>query len=504
MRRALVIAVFLTACARPEAPRCEDAARAPLTAPDRFLVGDAIELPRHPSIRLMESDLSASRADRRALGWLLARQLVEPVGRRDPDGEVWTVPRFATFYDREDLRRVYRRVRDGELTDAALDEAFYWNTTVVLDQEGWPADRLAAYIDAIDDPTRVNGLGGVSRVLYGPRAARHLLRSEDALLDCRNQGVDPLAGDASVAREERLVVSGCGVERFGPYFVADGGTLTATADGEVALRLLGGGACEDGECTVRGPARVELEATGVVDGEVGVELAWDDGADFFVPCLDGEMPGGATILKADYRRAELGVTVDGHDLSADGMRALREGDGDWASTASGPLDPGADSIHTVVLDDGSVYRLVGLHAMVKELDHWVWLTLFWNPDAALGDDRPASMDGVWSNYGLCAVTDFVENDPDPRAGAAGRLGDVLEATHEGVGGASWCSNPHIEQGAGNALSNCVGCHQHAGDAPMTSEAILQLEAQGRPLVRNTFPSDYVFSTSEVVDLFLEP
>ncbi len=507
-RRVWIVGLALAACAGEPAPICDEAASvAPLTAPDRHLLGEAIPLARDPSIRAREEELGRSMAARRALGWELAGQLLAPV-EVQAGARALEVPRFATWLDREDLRRVHRALPPGPPTDAALDQAIADDRDAVLAMEAWPADRLAAYIAAVDDPVRANGLGGVSRVLYDPIAARHLLRSEAALLACRGRAFAPLeAGPGPAAPTDvALTVSGCGEARGGPYFVADGGALRVTHGGLAEVTLTGAPArCDEAGCEVDGPARVELTARAVGPEPATVRVRFDDASAFWVPCLDGAMPDGAAIVKADYRRVGFGFEVGAPDLSPAALEALRAGDGDWANaTPEAGVDPGPDAIHTVELAGGERYRLVGLHAMVKELDHWVWLTLFWTPEASgFAADRPAGLEGPLARYGMCVVTDFVEGDPDPAADAPPGLDEVLAATFEGEGGSTWCSNPHIEEGAGNARTNCVGCHQHAG-AGLTSEEVLTLDDFGRPLARVAFPNDYVFSTQDLVDIFLEP
>jgi hypothetical protein len=154
---------------------------------------------------------------------------------------------------------------------------------------------------------------------------------------------------------------------------------------------------------------------------------------------------------------------------------------------------------------GNVYRLSGLHLMTRELDHWLWITLWWSPepDGDFGADRPAAIDalgGPWGSYKMCAVAAFHEGDPDPGGGYQAdhpELAAALAAVHAGEGGPSWCSNPYLELGHGNAATNCVGCHQHGG-TQLGSEAILSegttFPEHGRLQVRNNFPVDYLWST----------
>jgi hypothetical protein len=168
------------------------------------------------------------------------------------------------------------------------------------------------------------------------------------------------------------------------------------------------------------------------------------------------------------------------------------------------VDPGADDIFTVELPNGNRFRLAALHLMTKEFDHWSWTTLWWSRDPAVdfGADRPRELEGTpWARYKMCAVTWFDERDPDPTGGALDpTLGEALAVVHEGVGGPSWCSNPYLEEGPGNAESNCIGCHQHAG-AELLPEEILLLPARGRRLARASFPFDYTFAPTEVHALF---
>src|SRR5690606_23299611 len=167
--------------------------------------------------------------------------------------------------------------------------------------------------------------------------------------------------------------------------------------------------------------------------------------------------------------------------------------------------PGPDDIYTLRLASGNTYRLAGLHIMTKELDHWLWITLWWSPAPHddFGADRPAAIEalgGPWRNYKMCVVTAFEERDPDPWGGfahTAPSLGRALAAVHGGAGAPSWCSNPYLERGAGNAATNCIGCHQHGGTG-LRSEEILsdaaRFPAHGRTVLRNNFPADYSWAT----------
>jgi len=55
--------------------------------------------------------------------------------------------------------------------------------------------------------------------------------------------------------------------------------------------------------------------------------------------------------------------------------------------------PSATDIYTIALETGARFRLPALHIMSKELDHWMWITLWWSasPDNDFGADRPAAI-----------------------------------------------------------------------------------------------------------------
>jgi hypothetical protein len=225
-------------------------------------------------------------------------------------------------------------------------------------------------------------------------------------------------------------------------------------------------------------------------------------------CLQSEFPDAAVIVKASWRRADLGAPMPVFDTTAAGLARRLSGahEFSWGS-ADGTADPSEDEIYTLRTPSGNVFRLAGLHIMSKELEHWFWITLWWSPEPSsdFGEDRPSTLPPPFDHYKLCSVVAFDEADAEPAAGAASRpsLAAALAATHAGVGGPTWCSNPYLEAGAGNAATNCIGCHQHAG-TQLRPEDILgsaeEFPEFGRTEVRQTFPADYVFAPTQGDDL----
>ena len=527
-----IAGVALAACDDP-APACDAPAIAALTAADRKLVGAASPYPADGLLRGRERALATSMAARRAEAWAAIGRVLAPVPFAiDPPSDVPAqLPRWQTWYGKDDVNRLFQRLFRGlsdddrraraTFSDAALDEAFAWNPHAVEELDAWPEDRWRAYLDALDTDAEIAGVGGIDRVQYSPGAARHLLRSYAQALACMRGGTPAPIADAPTAGPARMVhepmtLAACEQRAFGPYFVGEGETLTARVDGAATVELRRGGVtadvtpppvgepeCDDRACSAIGPAAVWLTVRATDAGAATLDVDYREADPSWAPCLAGAFPLDAAVIKADWRRAELGILVPRHDTSAAGLAAMIAGEGTW-SAGDAQLDPGADRIYTLTLPTGNRYRLTGLHLMTKELDHWLWITLWWSdePDTDFGADRPdaiAALPGPWRNYKMCVVSAFRDEDLDPRGGATQPSLAAALAQVSSPGGPSWCSNPYIELGHGNGQSNCIGCHQHGGTA-LDSATIIGDPARfpdhGRVQQRNNFPSDYSWAVTQ--------
>jgi hypothetical protein len=433
-----------------EGPACEalglGSTAAPLTVVDRSLVGAPASYPSDVALPERERALIHSMSARRQLGWDVAARVLEPLPLVSSFGNERqaALPMWQTWHNKDDLTRIFRRIYPelspgdrqarAALPAAAIDAAWGWNQDAVEDFDTWTAERLEAYRAALDAQAKVAGLGGVQRVAYSPAASRHTLVSYAETLECR-AGEDP-----------------------------------------AALPPLTQSPSLPGGCS---PAPT-----------------------FTPACLTGQFPASSAIVKATWQRLDAGLPVFAFDTTAESLaRKLAPAGGfDW-----GPGDrevtPGEGSMYTIELPNGNRFGLTGLHIMTKELEHWVWVTLWWsdNPELDFGADRPAGFPSAFAHYKLCSVVAFDEADADPAAAFEERapsLARALAVTSAGAGAASWCSNPYIENGAGNASTNCIGCHQHGGTA-LRSEDLLDNPGLypdfGRHPQRTTFPSDYVFS-----------
>jgi len=381
---------------------------------DRKILGVPAPYAADASLRARQDELDASMAARRAVGWATLRKVLQPVSLADanvPSGA--TVPRFQTWYAKDDFVRMWKELykelgSDGRkarapLAGAAMDAIFDWNAHMVDMLPTWPADRYAEYVARLktDEDWMAEGAG--HRVSYSPAVMTHLFANYGRVLGCMNT-IDATLPDAPPATPDN-----------------------------------------------------------------------------FTSCFDSEFPVGAAVVKAQWRRAELGMKLPTFDTSPDAIQQRWDAGADWGAAlpSEGIDDPGADRIHTVRLANGNVYRLVGLHVITKELRKWLWVTMWWAPDGDgdFGADRPADLeaDPIFRHYKMCVVTAHDERDPSEAPGP------------------TWCTNPYLERGAGNARTNCIGCHQHGGTS-LLPETIIGDESRfpsnGRTEVRANFPTDY--------------
>jgi hypothetical protein len=505
-----------------------------VSAVDRKIVGAAAPYAADLTMQGRTDALASSITARREAAWQVVARALAPVPlaeRRlaDAFGGQPTVPAWQTWYARDDLSRLFqklyrdlgvegRRVR-APFTDDAFTSAFEWNTRAVDELPSWPEERYLEYLAAIDESREVGGVAGIQHVGYSPGAARAVLGSYARALTCANNGLpdawvdEPVRPARLVSRSETVAAESCGWVELGPYLVAEGSSLTVTSagSGDADLYVRRGARPDvsaydcrsDGDdatetCTVDGGGPVYVAVFAPSASAVSVSVSYTEADARDPACTAGELPPDAVLIKADWRRAQFGETLATYDTSGPRMAVRLRPDGvsEWGP-GDGQADPGAADIYTVKTPAESVYRLAALHIMSKELEHWMWITLWWSPepDTDFGADRPSGIAGPWRNYKMCVVTDYAEGDANV-GGAGGSLGDALAAVGRGPGGPSWCSNPYIENGAGNAATNCIGCHQHGG-TDLTSESILAeprtYPHYGRTRVRNNFATDYLWA-----------
>ena len=453
----------------------------------RKLLGVAAPYAADPTLTGREVVLKSDMAARREAGWAIAQRVLESVpllGLADgsaaaPTTTLPNVPRWQTWYGVEDFKRMFVELykRLGPLgrsertpfSAADLDAVEAWNAAALDRSNRWPLERYLEHVAALgvcpegtpaDECARLQqsqfsgGAAGNARITYSPATVRHLLENYGAIVDCL-EGLGALPLDA------------------------------APAEGN------------------------------------------------FTYCFEREFPVDAVLIKAQWVRSDFGRKLPAFDTDAAALAKVIAAtqSADWGTGATTPdavvgdrlADPKSSAIYTTRMKNGDTYRLAALHIMTKELRHWTWVTLWWSdrPDSDFGEDRPEAfgmLDPVWSNYKMCVVVDYTEGDADPGARFPDHpsLAAAIAVPSAGAGAPSWCSNPYIEHGRGNARTNCIGCHQHGGslagqdlDAdgrpdPFVLERVIDSENlfpnNGRTQIRSVFPTDYLWSPLRVDDL----
>lgn len=529
MRRALLVVAILflaAACEGERAPVCDQRTVAAASAPDRRLLGIAAAYPADTSLEARLGELTASQRERRAVAWEAVARVLAPVALSEPTplGET-TVPRFRTFYDREDFSRIFQylyggltpeqRTAQARFSSDALDAAFVYDTNVLDTLGTWDAARWDAYLASFQTPEAVAGIGGVRRISLGPALTRHLALSYPEILGCLADGAPPAevagAPRTDVLMHTPIALASCEEQRFGPFFVPRDASLTATlasaSDPDARVAILEGATladatlrCEDAEvCGSAGPGRFFVRVTSrrALDAMLSLTRTSVQPP---VACLDGALPLDAVSIAQEWRRLDATLPLATYDTSAPRLSALM---GDATPTwgeGEGHAMPGPGDIYTQQLPTGEVFVLAGFHVRTRELPLGLDITLWWSdqPDTDFGADRPdaiRALGGPWSHYKMCVAVEHTELDPEAGGGFdldAPSLAAALEAVSEGRGGPTWCSNPYVDAAPGLARGNCVGCHQHAmsgvrpGDVATDS---IRFPSSGRLAARNNYPAD---------------
>jgi hypothetical protein len=108
------------------------------------------------------------------------------------------------------------------------------------------------------------------------------------------------------------------------------------------------------------------------------------------------------------------------------------------------------------LERGDHLVLVGMNLATKDLENWVWASLWWHDHADQGPfaaDRPDALPSAWRHYLMRVAFD-------------------AEKPAEARGGAHICFNPWLEARfpdgghGGGEVSNCLSCHRRASYPPV--------------------------------------
>lgn len=524
----VLVSLALVACEGEQAPRCEGVRVASSSAPDRRWLGLAAEYPADTALEARWGELAASQRTRRSVAWEAVARVLAPVALTEPTplGET-SIPRFRTFYDRDDFARIFEHLY-GELTPtertagdrftrAALDDAFAFDTAFLDTLGTWTPARWDAYVASFSTTEAVAAIGGVRRVSMSPGLTRHLAQSYPEILRCLAEGPPPaeLAGAPRTDTLMRTLIAleACEEQRFGPFFVAREGTLIASLEGDAIasggarVEILEGSSLADASsrctaadtCSAEGPGSFFVRVTSERALSAMLELTRSEIAPP-IACLDGALPLDAVSIAAEWRRLDPSVAFPTYDTSAAHLRdVLAQPTPSWGE-GDGTAMPGPDEIYTQQLPGGETFVLAGFHVRTRELPLGLDVTLWWSdrPDEDFGADRPdaiRSLGGPWSHYKMCVAVEHTELDPEPGGGLeadAPTLAAALAAVHEGRGGPSWCSNPYVDAAPGLARGNCIGCHQHAMSGVRPGEVAtdsVRFPSSGRLSARNNYPAD---------------
>jgi hypothetical protein len=535
--RASAAVLALAGCAREAlpAPSCEELGVAIEAAgpAERRVLGDAAPYEADRMLEAHADELRRSQRARREAAWAAVARVLAPVSLAEvtPVGDA-QVPAFRTWYDREDLNRMFQHAYAGLGTErrgarspfepSELDATLAWNTRAVDGIVGWSPERFDEYVAGLHSQRQIDGLGGIRRILLSPSAMRHVLASYSDITRCLAGERPPAFVDEgestqSVARVEEHLAR-CHDRVEGPFFAASGRTLSArmsadstgASDARVAIHpsidgLAGPPRCEADAvtgCAVEGPGGffVSLHAGAeTLHGTIEVETTAP--SEVSPGCLAGPFPVDAVTVAAHWTRADLAMPMPTFDTSARGLRRRFDaGEASWGA-GDGTADPGDDRIYTMTVPAGPSFRLAGFHIRTRELDTWLNITLWWSPDpdTDFGADRPAAiraLGGPWSSYKMCVAVDYAEHDDQPGGGFETDAPSLAAALTEVHDRASWCSNPYIDAAPGLLRGNCLGCHQHAMAGRLPGEVALDTlrfpdGARGR--TRNNEPSDGFWS-----------
>lgn len=183
-------------------------------------------------------------------------------------------------------------------------------------------------------------------------------------------------------------------------------------------------------------------------------------SDSRVTCLGKEFPMGSYIVKFQWRRLEGSKGIPVPLTSNEDLAQLYQHSYEWKQFSMSWVRP------ELILNIGpkESYALVGVHLMEKTTRDWVWISAWWSPEDSsnFAEDRPNTLISKWLKKAKLCIVDAHKDQAEKTFENHPSLSRAYQITNEFNEGYSWCSNPYIEHGAGNAKTNCMGCHQYAG------------------------------------------
>jgi hypothetical protein len=442
-KKLLVIALgaavaLATGCATQTGDEEAEEQEGQLRPLERKAIGKAVDYPADKTLKTQLDTLTKSQKARRAAAWKAVARTLKPVTVSESTLKTTKIPLFRTWYGRDDFERIFGKM---------------YSDRTAADRKARKPFTIAEANKAFD--VNAKDLGSSSEKDYFERIKK--INDPNA--------VQGLAGNHRVAYSPGLF----------RHVLGEYGNLFNCLP-KIEQNLI--------KADAEPPSKTN-----------------------FAPCMNKEFPDDAALVKMSWYRANFGserlklpvYKTDAATLTAK-MKGTDPDQGGWGKGV-GDADPKDEEIYTVQMSDGTKFRMPAMHIVTKELREWLWITIWWSPDANedFGEDRPAEIKALgapWGNYKMNVSVAYEEMDPDPKGGFTGTLGAAIAASYTGKGNPSWVSNPYLEKGPLNAQSNCIGCHQHAGTNEST-ESILADQTKfpkaSRTKLRKNFPADYLWA-----------
>ena len=468
-----------------------------------------------------------------------------------PDGEgdkkctpIPTLPRWQTWYGEEDIKQMLRFLledlgKEGRkdrkpFSAEKIERAFLHIATQTDRLRTWPVERLVKELNKLadcegaqdeeacaqlqQDQLAGRAGSGLARIYFSPEAVRHILRNYKPISEC-----EEILKDLPIDAEERSPTN------FSACFDAEFPENSAIVKAQWIRSLIGEG------------------------GQPIAMPVWDTSAPALKKMLAGEANwlseemtehcrlGEASELKEEA--AAIGVRCvnpakdevftiklsSGAEYRLGGLHVMTKEvrHWHWASiwfSDDPDSDFGADRPNVfggeeevIDPDPYDYYDDWDDYGWGSSSTGWWYGSTTWDEEDEAPDDDAVTAKTIWDNYKLCAVGArthtpehpdklYAEGDPNPGGhDYPATLSDALRAGSAEQGDPTWCSNPYIEHGPGNAKTNCIGCHQHGGAKvgpdmePFDLEQVISKEdlypEVGREHIRAVFPADYTWSYS---------
>ncbi len=365
------------------------------------------------------SEIHANMARRREAAWKITQESFTPVEVRTAAGDRVQVPKWSLWYTTEDFSIIYKSFLES------LDRKFSTDQPPsVIDVQSQADETLRVY------------------------RRRELNLAARAIQEDLSQFSNPLS-EATREAAERNAVVGRGFMLFSPSLIRH---YLVNHD------------------RVRS-CRPDLFPAAADPKLLRAAVRPRDPDNKYAMCFDSEFPADAVMIKAVWSPAYRDFRKFHTD--AEGLKVFWAddvGNGRFHRTTESLVKFDAEKgLH--LHNDGTDWVLSGLHISTKEVPEWMWVSLWWAPDADedFGADRPDSLvkqNPYLAHYKMCVASTFRERDPDPGAHFRGNektasLAAALDVNAKNLDGYQWCANPFLENGF--AKSNCVGCHMAAGD-----------------------------------------